>query len=91
MVAIWLGCVSMKKLFELLAQAGNTADWPAPSASICTVEIVTPLFLMLVHSALMRALGVQAAAVKELTALLEICDRVMVPVDRSFDSNSEVE
>ncbi len=35
-VAIWLGCVSMKKSFALLAQAGNTADWPAPSVSICT-------------------------------------------------------
>ena len=25
-VAIWLGCVSMKKSFALLAQAGSTAD-----------------------------------------------------------------
>jgi hypothetical protein len=30
-VAIWLGWVSMKKLFEPLAQLGRTADWPAPS------------------------------------------------------------
>jgi hypothetical protein len=30
-VVIWLGWVSMKKLFEPLAQLGRTADWPAPS------------------------------------------------------------
>jgi hypothetical protein len=45
-VAIWLGWVSMKKLDGLLAQAGSTGDWPAPSVSICTVKIVMPLALI---------------------------------------------
>jgi hypothetical protein len=30
-VAIWLGCVSVKKLFELPAHAGNTARLAGPS------------------------------------------------------------
>src|SRR3954471_12295675 len=53
--AIWLGSVSMKKLLGPLAQAGRTADCPAPSVSICTAKMVTPPFLILVHRVAIRA------------------------------------